>query len=82
MSVRPSHFASEDTTLLVAYAAAIVQERAIAQELAALEAPEEEPADRAKAKNDLRLAHGRVAGSDPPGSGAATWGDGEEPEPP
>ena len=62
ISVRPSHFASEDTTLLVAYAAAIVQERAIAQELAALEAPEEEDC-RAKAKNDLRLAHGRVAGT-------------------
>jgi hypothetical protein len=41
--------------LLTTYAAAIVQERAIAHEL---EAAEDE-----KAKDRLRLAHGRVAGS-------------------
>jgi hypothetical protein len=54
-SVKPGHFADEDAPLLVAYSAATVQERAIAQEL---EAAEEE-----KAKDRLRTAHGRVAGS-------------------
>lgn len=54
-SVKPGHFAAEDVPLLVAYAAATVQERAIAREL---EAAEDE-----KAKDRLWLAHGRVAGS-------------------
>jgi hypothetical protein len=51
-SVKPGHFAAEDVPLLTAYAAAIVQERAIAHEL---EAAEE--------KDRLWTAHGRVAGS-------------------
>jgi hypothetical protein len=54
-SVKPGHFADEDTPLLTAYAAAIVQERAISGELGA----EEEE----KAKDRLRTAHVRVAGS-------------------
>jgi hypothetical protein len=54
-SVKPGHFANEDTPLLTAYVAAIVQERAICQEL---EAAEEE-----KTKDRLRTAHGRVAGT-------------------
>lgn len=54
-SVKPGHFAAEDVPLLTVYCAAIVQERAIAREL---EAAEEE-----KAKDRLRTAHGRVAGS-------------------
>jgi hypothetical protein len=54
-SVKPGHFAAEDVPLLVAYAAAAVQERVIAHEL---EAAEDE-----KAKDRLWLAHGRVAGS-------------------
>jgi hypothetical protein len=54
-SVRAGHFAAEEVPLLTTYAAAIVQERAIAHEL---EAAEDE-----KAKDRLRLAHGRVAGS-------------------
>ena len=37
-SVKPGHFADEDEPLLVAYAAAIVQERAIARDLEAAEA--------------------------------------------
>jgi hypothetical protein len=36
-SVKPGHFAAEDVPLLVAYAAATVQERAIARELEAAE---------------------------------------------
>jgi hypothetical protein len=54
-SVRPGHFAAEETPLLTAYASAIVQERAIAGEL--------EAAMSGKAKDGLRLAHGRVVGS-------------------
>ena len=54
-SVNPRHFAAEDTALLTAYAAAIVQERAIAREL---EGEQDE-----KAKDRLRTAHGRVAGT-------------------
>jgi hypothetical protein len=52
-SVKPGHFAAEDVPLLTAYAAAIVQERAIAHELEAAEA--------ATAKDRLWMAHGRVA---------------------
>jgi hypothetical protein len=54
-SVRPGHFAAEETPLLVAYAAAIVQERDIAHDL---EAAEDE-----KAKAALWAAHARVAGT-------------------
>jgi hypothetical protein len=54
-SVRPGHFAAEETPLLVAYAAAIVQERAIAHDL--------ETADSETAKDRLRMAHARVAGT-------------------
>ena len=54
-SVRPSHFAAEDVTLLTAYAAAMVQERIIAREL--------EAATEAALKKELRAAHGRVSGS-------------------
>jgi hypothetical protein len=60
-SVKPGHFADEDTPLLTAYAAAIAQERAIAQDLEAAEEAEED--EKAKAKDRLRTAHGRVAGS-------------------
>jgi hypothetical protein len=82
-SVKPGHFADEDTPLLTAYAAAIVQERSIAQDLEAAEEAEED--EKAKAKNRLRTAHGRVAGSltrlarapPPRGDGA-----GPEPQPP
>jgi hypothetical protein len=52
MSVRPGHFAAEELPLLVAYAAATVQERAIARDL--------EEADE-KGRITLRTAHGRVA---------------------
>jgi hypothetical protein len=61
-SVKPGHFAAEDEPLLVAYAAAIVQERAIARDLEAAEAEDEEE-EKAKTKDRLRTAHGRVAGS-------------------
>jgi hypothetical protein len=54
-SVRPGHFNPDDMPLLVAYAAATVQERDIAHDL---EAAEDE-----KAKAVLWTAHGRVAGS-------------------
>jgi hypothetical protein len=54
-SVKPGHFAAEDTPILSAYCAAIVQERTIAREL------ETEGDD--KAKDKLRNAHGRVVGS-------------------
>jgi hypothetical protein len=54
-SVRPSHFAAEDVTLLTAYASATVQERVISKELAA--------AETETLKKELRAAHGRVAGS-------------------
>ena len=60
-SVKPGHFAAEDEPLLVAYAAAIVQERAIARDLEAAEDEDEE--EKAKTKDRLRTAHGRVAGS-------------------
>ncbi|MFZ0599809.1 MAG: hypothetical protein WAN05_00170, partial [Roseiarcus sp.] len=59
MSVRPNHFAQEDMPLLVAYAAAIAQERAIARDLEAVQDGE----DAEKTKDRLRNAHGRVAGS-------------------
>lgn len=58
-SVRPNHFAQEDLPLLVAYSAAIAQERAIARELEAVQDGE----DAEKTKDRLRNAHGRVAGS-------------------
>jgi hypothetical protein len=58
-SVKPGHFADEDVPLLTAYCAATVQERAIAQELDAVGGGE----DAEKAKDRLRTAHGRVAGS-------------------
>ena len=82
-SVKPGHFADEDTPLLIAYAAAIAQERAIAQDLEAAEEAEED--EKAKAKDRLRTAHGRVAGSltrlaralTPGGDGASS-----EPQPP
>jgi hypothetical protein len=54
-SVKPGHFAAEDTPLLTAYASATVQERAISGEL--------ETAATETAKDKLRLAHGRVSGS-------------------
>ena len=60
MSVRPTHFALEDMPLLVAYAAATVQERAIVKELDAVAANAE---DADKAKDRLRTAHGRTAGT-------------------
>jgi len=62
-SVKPGHFAAEDEPLLVAYAAAIVQERAIARDLEAAENEDEEEKAKAKTKDRLRTAHGRVAGS-------------------
>jgi hypothetical protein len=55
MSVRPGHFAAEETPLLVAYAAAVVQERVIANDL------EEAEDDRLKAA--LWAAQARVAGT-------------------
>jgi hypothetical protein len=55
MSVRPGHFASEERPLLVAYAAAIVQERVIAQDL--------EEVEDGKAKAGLWAAQARVAGT-------------------
>jgi hypothetical protein len=55
MSVRPGHFAAEEVPLLVAYAAAVVQERDIIQEL--------ETAETAPAKAVLWTAHRGVAGS-------------------
>ena len=58
-SVKPGHFADEDTPLLTAYAAAIAQERAIAQDLEAAEEAEED--EKAKAKDRLRTA--RTGGS-------------------
>jgi hypothetical protein len=54
-SVKPGHFAREDLPLLTAYAAAQVQERSIADELA--------KAETATAKDKLWMAHGRVSGS-------------------
>jgi hypothetical protein len=54
-SVKSGHFALEDVPLLVAYASATVQERAISGEL--------ETAETDTAKAGLRAAHGRVAGS-------------------
>jgi hypothetical protein len=54
-SVKPGHFALEDVPLLVAYASATVQERAISRELG--------EAETEMAKAGLRAAHGRVAGS-------------------
>jgi hypothetical protein len=67
-SVRGGHFAAEDLPILAAYAAAIVQERDIAQELDAMVRPKAPPAaeDREgdeKARDRLRAAHARVAGS-------------------
>jgi len=67
-SVKPGHFAAEDALLLTAYVAAAVQERDIAQELDALVHPgaprtAEDQAEDEKAKDRLRTAHGRVAGS-------------------
>ena len=53
-SVRPGHFAAEEVPLLVAFASATVQERAIAQELDA--------AETLTAKAALWAAHGRAAG--------------------
>jgi hypothetical protein len=54
-SVKPGHFALEDVPLLVAYASATVQERAISRELETIETE--------TGKDKLRLAHGRVSGS-------------------
>ena len=54
-SVKPGHFAAEDIPLLVAYASATVQERAISRELA--------EAETETGKKELRAVHGRVAGS-------------------
>jgi hypothetical protein len=54
-SVKPGHFAAEDTLLLTAYAAAAVQERTISHKL--------ETAADEKAEVALWAAHGRVAGS-------------------
>jgi hypothetical protein len=54
-SVRPGHFAAEEVPLLVAFASATVQERAIAQELDA--------AETLTAKAALWAAHGRAAGT-------------------
>lgn len=53
-SVKPGHFAPEDIALLTAYSAAIVDERAIARELA-----NADEKDRA----GLRAAHDRRAGA-------------------
>jgi hypothetical protein len=56
MSVRPGHFAAEEAPLLTAYAAAVVEERDIARDLVAAKAAADD-----KAKDGLRLAHGRVS---------------------
>ena len=69
-SVKPGHFAREDLPLLTAYAAAQVQERSIADELA--------KAETATAKDKLWMAHGarfrelkrKLARA------LASWGDG------
>ena len=83
-SVKPGHFAAEDVPLLVAYAAATVQERAIARELEAAEDEDEE--EKAKAKDRLQeTAHGHVAGK--PDEAVASLalgsdGAGAKPQPP
>jgi hypothetical protein len=70
-SVKPGHFALEDVPLLVAYASATVQERAISRELETIETE--------TGKDKLRLAHRRVAGK--AGDGAPSRSNGAEPEP-
>ena len=57
-SVRPNHFAAEDMPILVAYAAAQVEERDIVRDLEAAKAAEDN-----QAKAVLRTAQGRNAGS-------------------
>jgi hypothetical protein len=54
-SVRPAHFAAEETPLLVAYAAAVVQQGDIIKRI--------EKARTASAKANLWTSHGRVAGT-------------------
>ena len=73
-SVKPGHFADEDAPLLIAYAAAIVQERAIAQEL---EAAEEEKAQGPLADRP-RARRGKP---DEAGESPTPRGDGAGPEP-
>ena len=78
-SVRPNHFADEDMPLLVAYAAAIAQERAIARDLEAVEEAEDD--EKTKQGPPAERPRAGCGQPDAAGEGVAPRGDSPRPDP-